>query len=429
MDLSRSAHEAPLPKGVKDFLPLNATRINFLRNTLYDVYETWGFSPVIPPSLEYLHVLEKGLGAEMREQTFRLDDRQSGKLVTFSPDLTPQIARIVATRMRGKSFPLRLHYSGHVLRHTEQQAGKDREIFQSGAELIGPDGPQADAEMIALVVECFEKLGVQKYTIDIGQTEFLKALLEDLSLSPATLETVSAAVARKDATGIRQILEQTEISKAKQKQLLALPRLFGDRSILDKARQIVDNPQALSAIDYLERVVDILASFGMEDRITIDLGEQHGLDYHTGIAFSGYVPGIGQAVCSGGRYNNLTAAFGYPAPATGFSFNIHNLLFALDKSIDKAAQQQLDITIFMKKDNPRELYQVARALRQQGFKTATDLLSKSEDEALKAAQKADSHLLFVLDGNAQANIITVSSGDHRAVTCASIVAATANIRF
>ena len=122
------------------FLVITSYSIHYTK--LYDIlkiFSQWGFRPVIPPSLEFLHDLERGLGAGLREKTFRFDDRQSGKLVAFPPDITPQVARIVATRMREMPLPLRLCYSGRVLRHTEMQAGKDREIFQAGVELIGLD--------------------------------------------------------------------------------------------------------------------------------------------------------------------------------------------------------------------------------------------------------------------------------------------------
>src|SRR6056300_943605 len=128
--------ETRLPTGVKDFLPVKAAKLDYLQNTLRSIYRSWGFRPVAPAILEDLSVLELGLGTDLREKTFRFDDRQSGKLVAFTPDITPQVARIVATRMRDTPLPLRLRYSGRILRHTEQQAGKDREIFQSGAELI-----------------------------------------------------------------------------------------------------------------------------------------------------------------------------------------------------------------------------------------------------------------------------------------------------
>ena len=141
-----------LPKGVKDFLPVNAARIEYLRRTLHDLFDRWGYRPVITPSFEFLDVMERGLGAGLRNKTFRFDDRQSGEMAVFTPDCTPQVARIVATRMRERPLPLRLSYDGRVLRHEEQQQGKDREVFQSGVELYGLESAESDAEMIVMAV-------------------------------------------------------------------------------------------------------------------------------------------------------------------------------------------------------------------------------------------------------------------------------------
>jgi ATP phosphoribosyltransferase regulatory subunit HisZ len=172
-----TTQETLLPKGVKDFLPLKAAKIEYLNRTLQKVFHSWGFRPVCPPALENLDVLEYGLGTGLRERTFRFDDRQSGKLVAFPPDITPQIARIFATRMQDLPLPQRLCYSGRVLRHAEQQAGKDREIFQAGVELIGLESAEADAEMITMAIESIQAVGAEEFTIDIGQVEFFNGIM------------------------------------------------------------------------------------------------------------------------------------------------------------------------------------------------------------------------------------------------------------
>jgi ATP phosphoribosyltransferase regulatory subunit len=192
--------ESLLPRGVKDFLPAKAAKIAYLKHTLEQVFARWAFRPILPPSLEYLEVLERGLGEGLRHRTFRFDDRQNGQLVAFTPDMTPQVARIVATRMNKAPLPLRLCYSGRVLRHTEQQAGKDREIYQSGVELIGLASPEADAEMVAMAVEGLQALGAGEFTIDIGQVEFFRGVMADLPLNHAQARAVQDAIARKDSS-------------------------------------------------------------------------------------------------------------------------------------------------------------------------------------------------------------------------------------
>ncbi len=388
--------EAMLPKGVKDFLPIKAAKIEQLKQTLHEVFHRWAFRPVIPPSLEFLHVLEKGLGEGLREKTFRFDDRQDGKLVAFSPDITPQVARIVATRMQHAPLPQRLCYSGQVLRHAEQQAGKDREIFQAGVELIGLDGPEADAEMIAMAVECLQALGAEEFTIDIGQVDFFRGVMADLPLSPEQARQLQCAIGRKDNSGLMELLQELNLNDREKQAILALPRLFGGREVLERAEEAVISDRSRKALDNLKQVLEVLEVYGVEKHITFDLGELRGVDYHTGITFQGFLTGLGQAVCSGGRYDNLTARYGLPAPATGFAFNLLHLLNAFDKQLEKSAAKYADVLIFQAGSNKQPAQRAAQALRQQGYSVARDIIERQLEDSIQYAHKMNYRFVMVI---------------------------------
>jgi ATP phosphoribosyltransferase regulatory subunit len=421
--LSENMPETMLPKGVKDFLPIKAAKIEYLARVLRDTFTHWGFRPIIPPSLEYLHVLERGMGERLREKTFRLDDRQSGKLVSFSPDITPQVARIVATRMRDVPLPLRLCYTGRVLRHTEQQAGKDREIFQAGVELIGLASPEADAEMIAMAVECLKALGAQDFTIDVGQVEFFRGVMEGLDLSEEVLREVQGTIARKDASGLAATLENLPLSDRARAEIHALPRLFGGREVLEKAERVVSNDRSRRALDNLHQMLDILEVYGVAEDVTFDLGELRGLDYHTGVTFQGFLSGMGRAVCVGGRYDNLTARYGFPAPATGFAFNLLNLLFALDRNLDEVAAGSTDILIFQAGTDKKQAQRLARALRDQGISAARDIIPRDLQATIEYAQKMSfRHLLIITQGGEQATLLRLADRLERTILCREILA-------
>lgn len=414
-DFSHSMTETLIPKGVKDFLPLKAAKIAYLEQTLGGVFARWGFRPVIPPSLENLDVLEKGLGPGLREKTFRFDDRQSGRLVAIPPDITPQVARIVATRMQDLPLPLRLCYSGRVLRHAEQQAGKDREIFQAGVELIGLASPEADAEMIAMAVEALGSLGAEDFTIDIGQVDFYQGVMAELQLPAETLRRLQEAITRKDSSELAGLLESVAAPDESKEAIRSLPRLFGGREILAKAERVVRNERSRRALANLEQVLDILEVYGVERHITIDLGEIRGLDYHTGITFQGFLPGLGRAVCSGGRYDNLTARYGRGAAATGFTFNLLNLLFALDRELDRQVARQTDVLLFQLGADKRPAQLVARALRARGYSAARDMYPRSLDESLDYAQKMDFRFVMVI-GELDRPIQLIRTGDRHEET-------------
>jgi len=417
MRFADTAPEAALPKGVKDFLPLKAAKSDYLQQQLRQVFASWGFRPIVPPQLEFLDELEKGLGEELRERTFRFDDRQSGRLVAFPPDITPQVARIVATRMRELPLPLRLSYSGRVLRHTEQQAGKDRDIFQTGVELIGLDGPEADAEMIAMAVECLAAVGADEFTVDIGQVDFFRGVMDGFPLPGELAGKVAGAIGRKDSSELVSLLDSVEIADQAREEVLALPRLFGGRDVLDRAAKVVRNDRSRRALDNLSQVLDVLDVYGVLEHVTLDLGELRGLNYHTGITFQGFLSGIGRAVCSGGRYDNLTEQYGFPAPATGFTFDLLNLLFALDKKLDERVTLGTDVLIFARGKDLLPAQKLARGLRQRGFSVARDIIERPLDESLDYARKTDFKVLLAVGSEQEeVRVIRIDEGQERNVS-------------
>jgi len=418
-----SRFELTLPKGVKDFLPVNAAKIEYLRRTLHDLYDRWGYRPVITPSLEFLDVMERGLGAGLRNKSFKFDDRQSGRLIAFTPDCTPQVARIVATRMRERPLPLRLSYDARVLRHEEQQLGKDREIFQSGVELYGLKSAESDAEMIVMAVESLQALGAEEFTLDIGQVEFSRGIMEQLSLPAQQMQQIQETIERKDLSGLRELLAKTDLDPELSEQILLLPRLFGGREVLDRAEVAVSNKRSREAIANLRAVLETLEVYGVEESVTFDLGVLCNLEYHTGITFDGYLSGVGQSVCSGGRYDNLTAAFGEPIPATGFTFNLLNLLFALDQKLDEVALKRTDILIFQPDDDKSTAQRLAQTLRRQGYSVARDMLKRDLEQTLDYATKMNYRFVMLIGpDNKSVTLRTVSDGSEQTITIAAILA-------
>jgi ATP phosphoribosyltransferase regulatory subunit len=423
MMTNASRFELTLPKGVKDFLPVNAAKIEYLRRTLHDLFDRWGYRPVISPSLEFLDVMELGLGAGLRNKTFKFDDRQTSRMIAFTPDCTPQVARIVATRMSERPLPLRLSYDARVLRHEEQQQGKDREIFQSGVELFGLKSAESDAEMIVMAIESLQALGVEEFTLDIGQVEFSRGIMEQVKLPAMQMQQVTETIERKDVSGLRQLLETTDLKPELCAQVLLLPRLFGGREVLDRAEAAVDNARSKRAIANLRAVVAALEVYGVEEFITFDLGVLCGLDYHTGITFDGYLSGVGQAVCSGGRYDKLTAAFGEPIPATGFTFNILNLLFALDQQLDAVALKSTDILICEPGSDKSLAQRIAKTLRQQGYSVARDMLERPLDQTIDYAMKMNYRFVMIIGpDNESVTLHALSDGSEQMVTATEILA-------
>lgn len=413
--MKRSPIDIALPRGISDFLTEAAATIGSIESTLLRQFELWGFQRVITPRLEYEDVLAAGMGEELKGKTYRFDDRQSGRLLALAPDITPQIARIAATRMANLPLPYRLSYSERVLRQTEIQAGRSREIFQTGVELIGLDSPEADAEMIVMAIEAMQKLGLRDFTIDLGQVEFCQGVFQACGLTGEPLRQLREAVSCKDSSAVAALLALHDITPESARELTALPRLFGGRDVVDKARDIVANQRSRTALDNLQQVLDILDIHGVTQFLSIDLGETRGLDYHSGITFEGFVTGFGEPVCSGGRYDNLISRYGVDAPATGFTFNLLNLLQTIERRPELHGRATTDFLLFNAASDRHNVLQAARQLRSQGYTTARDIIRRDFGQSLQYAKQMNIRCMLVIADD-QETFQAIRSSDGCTVT-------------
>lgn len=396
-----SPSDIALPRGVSDFLPEAAAKIGSIESSLLRVFELWGFRRIITPRLEYEDVLATGMDDELKGKTYRFDDRQSGRLLALPPDITPQIARIAATRISSLPLPHRISYSERVLRQTEIQAGRSREIFQTGVELIGLDSPEADAEMIVMAIEAMQVLGLDNFTVDLGQVEFCHGVFQASGLSGEPLRQLREAVSRKDSSAVAALLGEHRVPPESARELSALSRLFGGRDVIRKAQEIVTNHRSLAALDNLLQVLEILDIHGVTDFISIDLGETRGLDYHSGITFEGFVTGFGEPVCSGGRYDNLTGRYGFNAPATGFTFNLLNLLQTVERRPELQKCSATDFLLFNSSQDRQNVLQIARQLRSLGYTTARDIIRRDHAQSLEYAKRMNIRCMLVVSDDQQ----------------------------
>jgi len=228
---------------------------------------------------------------------------------------------------------------------------------------------------------------------------------------------VAGAIGRKDSSELVSLLDSVEIADQAREEVLALPRLFGGRDVLDRAAKVVRNDRSRRALDNLSQVLDVLDVYGVLEHVTLDLGELRGLNYHTGITFQGFLSGIGRAVCSGGRYDNLTEQYGFPAPATGFTFDLLNLLFALDKKLDERVTLGTDVLIFARGKDLLPAQKLARGLRQRGFSVARDIIERPLDESLDYAHKTDFKVLLAVGSEQEeVRVIRIDEGQERNVS-------------
>jgi ATP phosphoribosyltransferase regulatory subunit len=375
-----------IPKGVRVFPPLEAARLRWIEKTLLGVFQRWGFREIFTPTFEYLEVFSHGAGDGLQGKAFKFVDRQTGLLLALRSDLTPQVARMVAATLRHHPLPLRLAYSASVFRHEEPQAGRQREFFQAGVELIGPDRPEADAEMIAMAVEGCQEAGLREFQIDVGQVEFLRGMLNALDPSPDLRRRILSALRRKDAVELELTLGPIDVEPRLKEGIQRLTTLYGREEILDTAKAWAVTEQSRAALANLAEVYRVLKTYGLTEHLIIDLGETYAFDYHTGVVFQVFTESLGYPIGSGGRYDNLIGQFGYPCPATGFAFELEKVLTALEAEGMLPPVQGPDFLIIDFNPDKRQALTVARTLRSQGYAVARDIIRRDLAGSLEYAR-------------------------------------------
>jgi ATP phosphoribosyltransferase regulatory subunit len=318
-----------LPTGMRDFAPRAAAARRRIAETLLGVFERWGFARVITPAFEYEDVLALGLGVAGRAAAIRFVEPSSGQVVALRPDITPQIARLIATRFREEPGAVRLCYEGTVVR-LERGARGQRELIQAGVELAGVAGPQGDAEVIALAAAALDAAGLQSPTIDLGHLGLAREVLGALQLPDEALEEARGRIAKRDGAGLERVLGAARGSKAAIRFAALLPELSGSPSILKKALKQAPTEGVRRALVDLQGIVSAVEQRQVPARLRVDLGEVRGFDYYTGLRFQGYALGASAAVLGGGRYDDLLGRYGRPSPAVGFAVDVEAAAGALE---------------------------------------------------------------------------------------------------
>ena len=357
-----------LPEGFRDFGPEAAQAITNMTARLDRVYSRWGFQRVLTPSIEAEEVLRPGLGPRAAADAFPLVDPLTGQRLLYRPDITPQVARMVAAGAAGEDLPIKLFYRGSIVRQRHSGAYGAREIYQSGVENFNPEAELADAETVALCLEAARAAGLRDSVLELGDIRFVDGILESLPLSAEARAALTSAIDRKDRAEIAEIVRETKLP-AKSRQLLeALPGLFGGREVFEQAKKLAVPDSSKRAIASLEKLVRTLEAAGADlSRVEIDLAEIRGLDYYTGLLFAVYAKGAAKAVLSGGRYDHLAAAFGRDIPAVGFAADVELLARLGDTSETRHGDlASADIVLFAEKGAVGEALLQATQLRAGG---------------------------------------------------------------
>lgn len=319
-----------LPQGASCFTFGEARARRALAARVVSVFEGWGYDEIVPPLFDDAATFDPSLASKLYSFTGR-----EGATLALRPDFTSLVAKIAAGRLRQVKAPLRLYYSGEVVRYEPPRAGRQSEFHQMGLEFLGGGGAPADVEVIAIAMECLEAVGVTDFVVALGHAGVVTSLLDDVGLpsEDPRREAVLTALSRRDPRAVAEALAPAAGTHNDARlALVALAEDVGLRQSLEAARvALAESARAAEALAELEAVVATLSAAGLSARVTVDLSESRSLDYYTGLVFRIYGAGLGFEVGGGGRYDTLLGRLGRPMPAIGFMLGLDRLALLVER--------------------------------------------------------------------------------------------------
>lgn len=319
------------PEGVRDIYNDECERKIILEDKLLEVLKSYGYHPIQTPTFEFFDIFGKEIGTTPSKDLYKFFDREGNTLV-LRPDMTPSIARCAAKYYMEDAVPIRLCYTGNTFINNNSYQGRLKERTQSGAELIGNGSVDADAEMLALAVQLLLSSGLKKFQLSVGHVDYLSGLFEAAKLDEETEEQIRELLLNRNFYGVEEIVSTLELEP----NLIELFALLKDvmltkEKIVCAKEKAVNYPKIYGALDRLEQLEDLLRLYKIEQYVFYELAMISRFDYYTGIIFAGYTFGSGEAVVTGGRYDNLLKSFGKSAPSIGFAVVIDQLMAALQR--------------------------------------------------------------------------------------------------
>lgn len=323
-------HLIHTPEGVRDSYNGECREKLAVQDKILNTLYLYGYEHIQTPSFEYFDIFNKDRGSVSDREMFKFFDRDNSTLV-LRPDMTPAVARCVAKYFADDPMPLRLCYLERTFKNNSSYQGRLKERAETGAELIGDDSADGDAEMIAMVIDSLKVAGLKEFQVELGQVAFYRSLLAEAGLAEDVEEELNQLIENKNHFGVEELLKNQSMDEGLKEVFLKLPEFFGSLDRIREAGKLTSNPGALAAIRRLEQVHSILESCGLADYVSYDLGMLSKYQYYTGIIFKAYTYGTGDYIVTGGRYDKLLVQFGKDTPAVGFVIVVDQLMAALSR--------------------------------------------------------------------------------------------------
>ncbi len=410
------------PEGVRDVYNDEYAKKLYVQDNIHQVLHLYGFKDIQTPTFEFFDIFNKERGTIAANEMYKFFDREGNTLV-LRPDITPSIARCAAKYFKEEELPIRLCYIGNTFLNNSSYQGKLKETTQMGAELINDDSSDADAEMIALTIECLKKAGLKEFQVEVGHADFFNGLVEEAEFDEEEVEQLKALISSKNLFGVEELVSQKEISADLKEIFLKLPELFGNQDNLTYAKEKTKNERSQRAIGRLEKLYSILDTYGLSNYVTFDLGMLSKYNYYTGIIFNAYTYGNGEPVVKGGRYDNLVQQFGKEAPAVGLAIVLDQLMLALSRQNIEVPIDQNNTLILYKSTYRKIAIDLASQFRNDGINIELIRKSSKRDlsEYMEYAKRDNVGGILYLEDENTVHVINILDGSTQVAKLSELI--------
>ena len=378
-------------RGMRDFLPEEAKMMKYIEGKARKIAELYGYKEIITPVVEFYKLLAIKAGEEVRLRMYAFKDL-GGRTVALRPELTPSVARLVATTLRNEPRPFRLFCMGSLYRYDEPQQGRYREFWQSNFELMGSSKPEADAEIIMLTNSLMEAVGLKNCVFKVGHVGVLRGILSQEKVDEKTENEVMQLMDKKQYDDALKLVKGAGVSGKCVATLRKLIELKGGRvfEIIEKMKKYVKSyEKAVDAAENLQEILKLVLKSGCEIDMTVDAGFSRGLEYYTGMIFEVYVPELDIALGGGGRYDRLIELFGgEPTPAVGIAHGIDRIMMAMQRQKTlKTGEENRVMVIPVKSELKGESLKISRMLRDADIPVEVEVMGRKVTKALEDADR------------------------------------------
>ncbi len=404
------------PEGVRDIYGAEYKKKLVLEEKLQTVLHLFGYQDIQTPTFEYFDVFSKEIGTTPSRELYKFFDKE-GETLVLRPDFTPSIARVATTALDSDGMPLRLCYKGNTFTNHSSYQGRLRETTQLGAELIGVDSVEADAELIAMAVKGLQETGLNDFQIHIGNVSFFEELMQATELLEDDNLRLRGLIKNRNYFGVDELLEGTQTSETVKAAFRILPELLGGIEVVQEAKKIAFGNQMTKALERLEKIYDVLIQYGVEEHITFDLSMSGTYGYYTGIIFRAYTYGTGNAIVKGGRYDNLLGKFGKETPSIGFVIVVDELLNAFNRQTVVVPYPCKNTFVLYEKDMGGRAIVVANEFRDNRKNTILAMKSddKTVDDYIRYAKEHDCISMLYLKSSREMEMINLKTGTRKTV--------------